>query len=62
MSSKLNMNNVSKITYKTSKKSVATVDRNGKVKAKTKGTDTVTAKVTLKNGKTRTVKMTITVK
>lgn len=62
MSSKLNMKNVSKITYSVSKKSVATVSQSGKVKGKKAGKVTVTAKVKLKNGKTRTVKMTITVK
>lgn len=62
LSSKLDMKNVSKITYKTDNSSVATVNKNGKVTTKKKGTVTVTAKVTLKNGKTKTVKMKITVK
>lgn len=62
MSSKLNMNNVSKISYKSSKKSVAKVNSNGKITAKKKGRAVVTATVTLKNGKTKKVKMTITVK
>lgn len=62
MSSKLDMNNVSKIVFTTSKKSVATVSKNGKVKAKKAGTATVKAQVTLKNGKTKTVTMKIKVK
>lgn len=43
---------VSTVKVKQSKKSVATVNKNGVIKAK----------VTLKNGKTKTVKMTVTVK
>lgn len=62
MSSKLNMDNVKKITYTTSKKSIATVNKNGKISAKKKGTVTVKATVTLKNGKKKTVSMKITVK
>ena len=62
LSSKLNKNNVKKITYKSSKKSVATVNKKGKITAKKKGTASVKATVTLKNGKTKTVSMKITVK
>ena len=62
MSSKLNMDNVKKITYTTSKKSIATVNKDGKISAKKKGTVTVKATVTLKNGKKKTVSMKITVK
>ena len=62
MSSKLDMKNVSKITYTSSKKSVATVSKNGKVTAKKAGSVTVKAKVTLMNGKTKTVSMKIKVK
>ena len=62
MSSKLNMDNVKKITYTTTKKSIATVNKNGKISAKKKGTVTVKATVTLKNGKKKTVSMKITVK
>jgi hypothetical protein len=62
MSSKLNMSNVKKITYTSSKKSVATVNKNGKVTAKKAGTATVKAKVTLKNGTTKSVTMKIKVK
>lgn len=50
------------ITYKTSNKEVATVNKNGTIKAKKKGTATVTATITLYNGKKKTVKMKITVK
>lgn len=59
--SKLNQNNVKKVTYKTSKKSIATVNKNGKIKANRKGTVTIKAIVTLKNGKTKTVSMKIAV-
>jgi mannan endo-1,4-beta-mannosidase len=58
----LNMENVSKITYTSSKKSVATVNKNGKITAKKAGTVQVKAKVTLKNGKTKTVTMKVKVK
>ena len=56
------MDNVKKITYTTSKKSVVTVNKNGKVVAKKAGTATITIKVTLNNGKTKTVKMKYKVK
>lgn len=59
---KLNQNNVKKVTYKTSKKSIATVNKNGKIKANRKGTVTIKATVTLKNGKTKTVSMKIVVR
>ena len=49
-------------SFKTSKKSVATVNKNGKITAKGKGSVTIKAKVTLKNGSTKTIKMTIKVK
>ena len=62
MSKKLDMDNVAKITYSTSKKSVATVSKDGQVTAKKTGAVVITAKVTLKNGKTKNVKMKITVK
>ena len=62
LDSKLNWNNVKKVTYKTSKKSVASVNKNGKIKANRKGTATIKATVTLKNGKTKTVSMKITVR
>ena len=62
LSSKLDLDNVKKITYTSGKKSVAAVDKNGKITAKKKGTVTIKAKVTLKNGKTKTVSMKIKVK
>ena len=62
LDSKLNQNNVKKVTYKTSKKSIATVNKNGKIKANRKGTVTIKAIVTLKNGKTKTVSMKIAVR
>ena len=62
LSSALDKSNVSKITYSSSKSSVAKVDKNGKVTAKKAGTVTIKAKVTLKNGKTKTVTMKVTVK
>lgn len=61
-SKKLNMANVDKITYTSSKKSVATVNKNGKVTAKKKGTAKVKAVVTLKNGTKKTVTMKVKVK
>lgn len=62
LDSKLNQNNVKKVIYKTSKKSIATVNKNGKIKANRKGTVTIKATVTLKNGKTKTVSMKIAVR
>ena len=46
----------------TSMKSIATVNKNGKIKANRKGTVTIKATVTLKNGKTKTVSMKIAVR
>ena len=62
LSTKLDMDNVKKITYTSSKKGVVTVNKNGKVVAKKAGTATITIKVTLNNGKTKTVKMKYKVK
>lgn len=62
LNSKLNMNNVKKISYTSTKKSIASVNKSGKISAKKKGTATVKATVTLKNGKKKTVSMKITVK
>lgn len=62
MSSKLNMDNVASITYTSSKKTVATVNKNGKVTAKKAGTVTIKATVTLNNGATKKVTMKIKVK
>lgn len=59
---KLNMENVAKITYKSSKKSVVSVNKNGKIIGKKKGTGKVTAEVTLKDGTKKTVRMKVKVK
>lgn len=62
LDSALNMANVKKITYTSGKNKVATVNKNGKITAKKSGTVTIKAKVTLNNGKTKTVTMKIKVK
>ena len=62
LNSALNMKNVSKITYTTSNKAVAAVDKKGKVTAKKSGTVSIKVKVVLKNGETKTVTMKVTVK
>lgn len=62
LGSALDMDNVKSITYKTSKKSVATVNKSGKITTNKKGTVTIKAIVTLKNGKKKTVSMTLKVK
>lgn len=62
LSSALDMDNVKSITYKTSKKSVATVSKSGQITTNKKGTVTIKAIVTLKNGKKKTVSMTLKVK
>lgn len=59
---KLNMANVAKITYKSSKKSVVSVNKNGKITGKKKGTGKVTAVVTLKDGTKKTVSINVKVK
>ncbi|MGN0413920.1 MAG: Ig-like domain-containing protein [Agathobacter sp.] len=61
LSSKANKENIKSITYTTSKKSVATVSKNGKISAKGKGSVTIKAKITFKDGSTKTIKMTIKV-
>lgn len=62
LSSKVNKSNIKSITYTTSKKSVAVVNKSGKIVSKGKGTAVVKAKVTLKNGMTKTIKMKVKVK
>lgn len=62
LSDNLDMDNVKSITYKTSKKSVAAVSKSGKITTHKKGTVTIKAIVTLKNGKKKTVSMTLKVK
>ena len=61
-SKKLNMENVAKITYKSSKKSVVSVNKNGKITGKKKGTGKVTATVTLKDGTKKIVTIKVIVK
>lgn len=62
LSDDLDMDNVKNITYKTGKKSVATVSKSGKITAKKKGTVTIKAIVTLKNGKKKTVSMKLSIR
>lgn len=50
------------ITYSTSNKKVATIDKNGKVTAKSKGKATITVKVKLSNGTAKSFKQTIEIK
>jgi uncharacterized protein YjdB len=53
---------IKSITYISSDKKVATVSKKGKITAKAAGKATISAKITLKNGETKTVKMKVTVK
>lgn len=62
LSSSLDMENVKKIVYSSSRKAVAKVASNGKITAKKAGTAVVKAKVVLKNGKMKTVSMKVKVK
>ncbi len=62
LSDSLNMKNVAGIEYETADKGVATISKKGKITAKGKGSVKVTAIVTLKNGKTKKITMTIKVK
>ena len=62
LSSGLNMNNVKKVTYASTKTSVAKVDKKGKITAKKKGTATIKVTVTLKNGTKKTVTTKVKVK
>ena len=56
------MENVAKITYRSSDKTKVKVDKNGKVTAKKKGNVTVKVIVTLNDGTTKTVKVKVKVK
>lgn len=56
-----NKKNIEKITYST-KDTIVKVSKNGKIKALAKGEATVTVTVKLVNGKTKTLKLKITVK
>ncbi|MGN0483330.1 MAG: Ig-like domain-containing protein [Lachnospiraceae bacterium] len=60
--SKFDKANVKKIAYKSTKTTVATVTKTGKIKAKKAGTAKIKATVTLKNGTKKTVTMTVKVK
>lgn len=62
LSNGLDMENVKKIVYTSSKKAVVKVSQNGKLTAKKAGTAVVKAKVTLKNGMVQTVSMKVSVK
>jgi hypothetical protein len=62
ISKKLNTSNVKSIQYTSTKKSVATVSKNGKVTAKSAGKTTIKAQVTFKNGSTKILKLKVTVK
>lgn len=61
-SSRLNMENVRKITYTSSNKEVAKVSANGRIVAENTGTATIKARVTLKNGNSKIVSMKVKVK
>jgi endo-1,4-beta-xylanase len=61
LSSKFNQANAKSIKFTSSNKKV-TVDKNGKIKAVKKGSATIKAVVTLKNGTKKTVKMKVTIK
>lgn len=61
LGSDANTENIKSITYTSNKPAVATVGKNGKITAKKAGTATISAKVKLKNGKTKTIKMKVTV-
>jgi lactocepin len=50
------------ITYTSSNKNVVTVNKNGKITGKKKGTATVTTTITLYNGKKKSIKTRVTVK
>ena len=62
MDSGLDLENVKKIVYTSSRKKVAKVSANGKITGKKAGTAVVRAKVTLKNGMEKTVSVKVRVK
>ena len=61
-SKEFDMKNVAKITYSSADKALAVVSKNGSIRTKKAGKVVIKAKVTLKNGTTKTLKMTINVK
>lgn len=62
LASGANKGSIKSVNYLSAKKSVATVNKNGKITAKGKGTATIKAEVTLKNGAIKTIRMKVTVK
>jgi len=62
LSKKANKASIKKIVYTTSNKKIATVTKKGQVKTKTAGIVRVKAKVTMKNGKAKTLVMKVKVK
>ena len=62
LSKTVDKDNIKKITYSSSNKSVATVSSKGKVKAVKKGSATIKVVVTLKNNKTKTLNLKVTIK
>lgn len=62
LSSKLDMDNVAKISYTSSNKSVVKVDQNGKIIAQKSGNATITITVTLNNGTVKKVKVKVRAK
>ncbi|MDO4491413.1 MAG: glycosyl hydrolase [Lachnospiraceae bacterium] len=61
LSSELNMNNVKKITYDSTKNSVVNVNKNGKITGKKKGTANIKVTVQFVNGTEQTVMAEVTV-
>lgn len=61
LGSEANTENIKSITYTSTKPSVAAVGKKGKITAKKAGTATISAKVKLKNGTSKTIKMKVRV-
>ena len=62
LNNKLNTASIKSIKYSTSKKSIATVSSKGVVKGISKGSTTINAVVTLKNGTKKTLKLKVKIK
>lgn len=62
LASSFNKENAKSITFSTTDKKILKVSKSGTVKALKKGSAVVSAKVVLKNGKTKTVKIKVAVK
>lgn len=58
----LNMDNVKSISYQSSNKKVASVNKKGTIKSNKKGTASIRVTVTLNNGKTKVLKLKVKVK